>query len=64
MAELTTRQLIDTIVRSLNENWDRLAKKYRGVAPDQPAPEPRRREPPARGFGEDTAPLPPLPRRR
>jgi hypothetical protein len=44
MRELTTRQLIETILRSLNENWDRMAAKYKGVAPDQPAPGPRARE--------------------
>ncbi len=39
MTDLTTRQLIETILRSLNENWDRMAAKYKGVAADQPAPE-------------------------
>lgn len=58
MADLTTRQLIDTIVRSLNENWDRQAEKYRGTAPNRPAPEPRRRDRPASGFSEDAGPDP------
>lgn len=44
MRDLTTRQLIETILRSLNENWDRMAAKYKGVAADQPAPEPPARE--------------------
>jgi hypothetical protein len=44
MRGMTTRQMIETILRSLNENWDRMAAKYKGVAPDQPAPGPRARK--------------------
>ena len=42
MSELTHEELRDRIVRSLNENWDRQAEKYRGAAPNRPAPELRR----------------------
>ncbi len=44
MSDMTTRELLDTIHRCLNENWDRMAAKYKGVAPDQPAPGSRVRE--------------------
>ncbi len=44
MTDLTTRQLIDTIVRSLNETGKRMAAKYKGAAAEQPAPEPRVRK--------------------
>lgn len=58
MTELAQRQLHDRIVRSLQETGRRMAERYRGVAPDQPAPEPRRRERPAAGFSEDAGPGP------
>ena len=44
MKDMTTRQMIETILHSLNENWDRMAARYKGVAPDQSAPGLRVRE--------------------
>jgi len=41
MTDLTAHELRDAIIRSLNENSDRMAAKYKGVAADQPAPGPR-----------------------
>jgi hypothetical protein len=37
MIDLTQRQLLDIIVRSLNETGKRMAAKYRGAAADRPA---------------------------
>ena len=56
MRDLTTRQLIETILRSLNENWDRMAAKYKGVAPDQPAPGSRARDPENAGGAQREGP--------
>lgn len=56
MSDMTTRELLDTILRSLNENWDRMAAKYKGVAPDQPAPGSRARELESVGSVQGEAP--------
>jgi len=40
MTDLTPRELIDAITRSLNENWDRMAAKYRSATAKRPAREP------------------------
>lgn len=39
MTDLTPRQLVDAITRSLTETWQRMAAKYRGAAAGQPAPQ-------------------------
>ena len=36
MTELTPRQLVDAITRSLKETGKRMAAKYRGAAADRP----------------------------
>jgi hypothetical protein len=51
MTDLTQRQLHDAILRSLKETGKRMAAKYKGVAADQPAPEPHMREPEKTGGG-------------
>jgi len=56
MSDMATRELLDTIHRCLNENWDRIAAKYKGVAPDQPAPGPRARELESVGSAQGEAP--------
>jgi hypothetical protein len=45
MTDLTPRQLVDTITRSLKETRKRMAAKYRGAAAEPPAADKR----PARG---------------
>jgi len=37
MTELTERQLVDAITRSLKETGRRMARKYEGAKPDKPA---------------------------
>jgi hypothetical protein len=37
--DLTPRQLVDAITRSLKETEKRMAAKYRGVAADRPVPQ-------------------------
>jgi len=44
MTDLTPRQLVDAITRSLNETWQRMAAKYKSVATDQSASRPRAAE--------------------
>jgi hypothetical protein len=51
MTDLTQRQLHDAILRSLKETSKRMAAKYKDVAADQPAPQPRTREPEKIGAG-------------
>ena len=38
MTDLTPRQFIDAVTRSLNETWQRMAAKYKDEMPDQPRP--------------------------
>jgi hypothetical protein len=45
MTDLTHRQLLDAIARSLKETGKRMAAKYCGVAADPPAPQTGESEP-------------------
>ena len=51
MTELTPRQFIDAVTRSLSETWQRMAAKYKGETPGQPPPPAAAPKRPATGAG-------------
>ena len=51
MTELTPRQFIDAVTRSLSETWQRMSAKYKNEALDQRAPPAEAPKRPATGEG-------------
>ena len=51
MTNLTPRQFIDAVTRSLRETGQRMSEKYKSEALDQPAPSAEAPERPATGAG-------------
>jgi hypothetical protein len=51
MTELTPRQFIDAVTRSLSETWQRMSEKYKNEALDQRTPSAEAPNRPATGAG-------------